>query len=68
MAQAQIYVFEMNTIVELIGDAYEKVQALGYMIHQFGGALRRMQDQVPTNFRIIYTPEADNNGILLDSM
>jgi hypothetical protein len=68
MAQAQIYLFEIRNIMNLIGILNERMQILDGIVHEFGGALQTMQDQVPPIFQITYRPEADDEGIMLDSM
>jgi len=68
MAQAQIYIRLITEVMEKVVALYERFYALDGSVNRFGGALRRLDDQVPRNFRIVYRPKADNNGALLGSM
>jgi len=68
MAQAQIYIREIQNFMTTIRTLYEHLYELDGQVHRFGGVLRRAEDHAPPNFRLEYQPEADNGGILLYSM
>jgi len=68
MAQAQIYLREMENLMELVRVLYERVYNLDGSIHRFGGTLRQMQDQVPPNFRVTYHHNMDEDGTIMITM
>jgi len=68
MAQAQIYLFEIRNVINLIDILNERMQRLDGIVREFGGTLQTIQEQVPPNFQITYRPEVDDGGIMLNFM
>jgi len=50
MVQAQIYLFEIRNVINLIDILNERMQRLDGIVRKFGGALQTMQEQVSPNF------------------